>query len=580
VIIPARNEEELLPRCLQALLLDGQTLSLRIIVVLNGCTDNTRKITHQWQLAFGAEGHEYLIVDSSGGKAAALNEGDTHRRPGPVLYLDADTVVAPGTLPAIARELDTDLARLVSPSPRVVRSKSWLTRGFAHVWTALPAVAGDVIGAGCYAVNSPGRARWTRFPDVVADDAYARSRFRREERIVLQSGGFFLELPPGLGLVPTIRRWLQGNRALQPIPAHETTRHSDPAAPLLTNLASARRRIAGLPAFLLVSLLARCRGRASVSGAIGWTPARRKLPAVPASATGAVQVIVITYNSAADITRCLESLRSSWADLDVIVVDNASIDGSADLVADHHPDMKLIRNTANIGFARAVNRALTSQATDSEHILLVNPDAWLSPTAIDELLALAIRFPDAGIYGGRMVDPTGRLDPTSCLAAPSLLQALAFGLGLSAHPAGDPDSLRRWNRKGVREVPVLTAGLMLMRRDLWSRLGGFTERYFLYGEDVDLNLRARTLDARPMFTGHAVYAHRGGGSDVSGDRMVNILRGKATLYSMHLAWPTSAAAKRFLLAGVLLRRIAEGAIRHRGVWTDAWRRRIQWGSGW
>ena len=361
VVIPARNEQALLPRCLTAVLLDGQTLSLRVIVVLNGCTDNTREIAHEWRVAFDAEGHDYLLVDSLGGKAAALNAGDAHRRVGPVLYLDADTVIAPGTLPAIVRELDTEVARLVSPSPRVVRSRSWLTRGFAHVWTGLPAVDGDVIGAGCYAVNSVGRARWMHFPDLVADDAYVRSRFRREERIVLQRGGFFVALPAGLALVSTVRRWRQGNRALRLVPAKEMMRHSDPAAPLLTNVAAVRRRIGGLPAFVLVSLLARGGGRATVSGSIGWAPARREVPVVPTSGTGSVQVIVVTYNSAADITRCLQSLRSSWADLDVIVVDNASIDGCADLVAHRHPDVKLIRNTANVGFARAVNEVLAAQ---------------------------------------------------------------------------------------------------------------------------------------------------------------------------------------------------------------------------
>jgi glycosyltransferase involved in cell wall biosynthesis len=356
VVIPARNEQILLPRCLTAVLLDGQTLSLRVIVVLNGCTDNTREIADDWRAAFDTAGHDYLVVDSLGGKATALNVGDAHRRPGPVLYLDADTVIAPGTLPAIVCELDTEDARLVSPSPRVVRSKSWLTRGFAHVWTGLPAVDGDVIGAGCYAVNSVGRARWMRFPDLIADDAYARSRFRPDERIVLQLGGFFVALPAGLALVSTVRRWRQGNRALGLILAKDTITASDPSAPLLTNVASARRRIGGLPAFVLVSLLARCGGR--VSASIGWAPARRELPIAPTSRAGSVQVIVVAYNSAADITRCLQSLKSSWADLDVIVVDNASIDGCADLVADRHPDVKLIRNTANVGFARAVNGAL------------------------------------------------------------------------------------------------------------------------------------------------------------------------------------------------------------------------------
>lgn len=311
-------------------------------------------------------------------------------------------------------------------------------------------------------------------------------------------------------------------------------------------------------------------------------PAEGTNPTPPLDRRARVAVVIVTYNSAADVLPCLEALSSRWADLDVVVIDNASQDETADLVR-ASGRARLILNPDNEGFGRAANRAAATCSSD--YLLFVNPDAIASPGAVDALLTLSLLNPDAGLYGGRMVDEAGRLDPTSCLANPGLAAALAFGTGASmlrGWPVLDPDSLGGWARDGTREVPVLTAGFLMVEAQLWSHLRGFDEGYFLYGEDVDLCLRARRLGARPMFTDACTYMHQGGASSSSSaDRMIGILKGKATLYGDHSMLGTGWLHRGLLLAGAALRASIERWVRPNSqTWRCAWHHREAWRHGW
>jgi GT2 family glycosyltransferase len=290
----------------------------------------------------------------------------------------------------------------------------------------------------------------------------------------------------------------------------------------------------------------------------GWSRAESLRPKESAPIPPTVDAIVVTYNNAKTITPCLASINATTT----TVVDNNSQDATLSLVPN------AIRNTTNIGFAAAVNQA--ARGVRSDYLLLVNPDAELRPDAIAQLLTLAARFPTAGLYGGRAVNGSGHLDPTTCLARPTLWHAIAFATGLSATPL-DPDSLGRWPRDDIRRVPTLTGSMLLIHRGLWDRLGGFDERFTLYGEDVDLCLRATHLGAHPMFTPTAVHLHHGGGSSTPEARLIAILRGKATLYTTYIGKP----ARYALLSGVALR-AATGST----TWRHAWNNRAQWRTGW
>jgi glycosyltransferase involved in cell wall biosynthesis len=272
VVIPAREEEQVLGACLDSLLAQAGDVDLKVIVVPNGPkTAGTAAVAQAFESAFATRGSSLsVIVEPLPGKARALNAGDGLTRGGSVVYLDADVTLLPGSLLQVAEALVRAEARLVSPPMRVRRSTDWRTRAFARVWTSLPAVAGDVIGSGCYAVNAAGRQRWASFPNIAADDAYVRSRFARSERSLTPGGGFEMTLPDAPGLVQTVRRWRTGNAELQRVEGQE----SDPRAGWRANLAHALSNPGlwlDLPVFALVKFFARG-GDPVKDGA--WTPHR------------------------------------------------------------------------------------------------------------------------------------------------------------------------------------------------------------------------------------------------------------------------------------------------------------------
>jgi N-acetylglucosaminyl-diphospho-decaprenol L-rhamnosyltransferase len=292
-----------------------------------------------------------------------------------------------------------------------------------------------------------------------------------------------------------------------------------------------------------------------------------------------VSVIVVTYRTPELTARCVRSIadETQWISAEVIVVDNDSGAGSSDGLADLHPGCRVLEPDTNLGFARAVN--LAAAEARGRHLLLLNPDTKVVGGAVDQLVRFADACPAHGLYGGRTVDAEGRLDPRSCWGFPTLWSTICFATGLSSafkrHPWLDPESLGRWDRDSVRTVDVVTGCLCLVPRDAWRELGGFDERFFLYGEDVDLALRARAAGYRPLLCPDATVVHEVGQASASqADKLVLLHRGKVTLLRKH--WNAAAAALGvgLLRAGVGLRSLAGSE-----TWRDVHRRRDEWVHG-
>ena len=287
--------------------------------------------------------------------------------------------------------------------------------------------------------------------------------------------------------------------------------------------------------------------------------------------------IVVTYNNERQIADCLRSLDADPATAGgIIVLDNASADATAQVVERSFPHVELIRSADNLGFGRACNMAAARSRAD--HVAFVNPDAVLQGDAISQLLAYAQRRPEGGIYGGRTLRPSGEPGMESCFAPPSIWGAFCFGTGLlTAFPRTrfDPESLGRWNRDSEREVGVVTGLLMLVKRDLWERLGGFDDDFFMYAEDVDISIRAAQLGFRPCITPNAVVVHESGASAPStGAGRVLLLTGRVTFMRKHWSPLRRRIGSTLLLMGVGLR-AAAGA----DGWRVAWRARRQWMRG-
>ncbi|WP_417713588.1 glycosyltransferase [Pseudophaeobacter arcticus] len=197
VLIPAHNEASYIAGCLGALFASVLPAGMRgeVLILANGCTDATARIAAaqaappQWQLR--------IIELPEGNKLKALNAGDAEARGGVLVYLDADVTVDPALIGQITAALDPaqiqaqtqaqahTLARYASGTPQLTTAQSALTRAYGRFWMRLPFVQTGTPGFGLFAMNRAGRARWQDWPDIIADDTFARLSFAAHERIKL-----------------------------------------------------------------------------------------------------------------------------------------------------------------------------------------------------------------------------------------------------------------------------------------------------------------------------------------------------------------------------------------------------------
>ena len=317
------------------------------------------------------------------------------------------------------------------------------------------------------------------------------------------------------------------------------------------------------------------------------------------SATGApaleVSIAIVGYGAPDLLDRCLASVAGAGAPSvshEVLLVDNASpvpLRGSLRTDLDAFPTpLTFVELERNVGFGAACDH-LASKAR-GRWLLLLNPDAEVLPGAVDALVAFAAADPSRGIVGGRTVTVEGDLDPTSVLGAQTLWTMLGFATGLSTalkhSRVFGAEPMAWWARDSHREVGVVTGAFLVVPLAVYRALGGFGRSFFMYGEDADLCRRAREVGYRPSFTPEATVVHVGGGTATSStNRLLMVLRGKATLARVGRPGWYAAAGRALLACGVAWRGVAEGVRVASGetterYWRDAWARREAWLSGW
>lgn len=305
---------------------------------------------------------------------------------------------------------------------------------------------------------------------------------------------------------------------------------------------------------------------------------------VPAATTATqprgVWVVIVNYNTAELLERCLVALRQS--DLDracsVFVVDNGSQDGSSELVRSRFPDVTLLECGRNLGFARANNLALRRilawlpQDVRRDHaVLLLNTDCFVRPDTLRQLVAVLDGEPDVGIVGPKLVRADGRLDLACRRSFPTPLTALWKLAGLASL---FPRSQRfgRYNLTYLdpdqsAEVDAVSGACMLVRVEAIVQAGLLDEAYFMYGEDLDWAYRIKARGWRVRYEPRAVALHLKGGSWGRRDPRVlrEFYRAMVLFYRRHYAgrYPRvvdglvyAGISARFLLAlvGLWLRR--------------------------
>lgn len=184
VMIPASNEAALIGDCLAAVAAsDWNGPSFQVIVIANGCTDNTAEIARAQQGVFACRGWELSVIErASGGKLAALNAGDAMVQATIRVYLDADVIIEPALLGQLHSALNCDQPRYASGKIRMT-AQSWISRTYARIYCQVPFMAQGVPGCGLFAVNEAGRMRWGSFPQIISDDTFVRLQFAPDERI-------------------------------------------------------------------------------------------------------------------------------------------------------------------------------------------------------------------------------------------------------------------------------------------------------------------------------------------------------------------------------------------------------------
>jgi GT2 family glycosyltransferase len=207
-----------------------------------------------------------------------------------------------------------------------------------------------------------------------------------------------------------------------------------------------------------------------------------------------ISVIIVSYNTRDLIATCLDSIvHVNEGRKEIFVVDNASTDGSVELIRNHYPDVNLIENKVNRGFAAANNQAL--QLSRGRYVFLLNPDGEFLPSTFGPMISFMDANPHIGLAGVKMINQDGSVQESFVNEYPGHKLALQETTGLKGSIA--------W---------VLGAG-MIIRSDLMKQVGGFDESFFVYGEDQDLCFRIRKAGYEIGYNDTAIIVHLGAQSE-------------------------------------------------------------------
>jgi GT2 family glycosyltransferase len=273
-----------------------------------------------------------------------------------------------------------------------------------------------------------------------------------------------------------------------------------------------------------------------------------------------VAAILVNYNAGGELARALRSIADEWAgrSWEAVVVDNASIDGSADSVEAFAPAARLVRNATNVGFARGVNQGLA--ASTAPLVLIMNPDCRIMAGAIGELRTVLEAHPDCAIAGPRILNPDGsvqgsaRGDPnmlTGLFGRTAVLRRVVPFLPAAKRNVVTGEAIRSGDASV--EVDWLSGACMLARRDALEKVRGFDERFFLYWEDADLCRRLRAAGYHVRYVPGATAIHRVGQSSRTARAFAirEFHKSAYLYYATHVA-PAPLNPKR-AVAGALLR---------------------------
>ena len=318
----------------------------------------------------------------------------------------------------------------------------------------------------------------------------------------------------------------------------------------------------------------------------------------------ALAIVIVNYNTRDLLARCLESVLANTCrcSYDLLVVDNCSRDGSAAMVRERFPSVHLIQSDRNGGYGYANNLALRVLAGRSgvavgsvlrgpapgrqpgaeipetggaglrfpDYVLLLNPDTELPPNTFQVLIDFLAAHPEAGIVGPRMEKPDGKLDLACRRSFPTPLNSLFKLTGLSRllphHPKVAEYNLTHLSEWEPAEVDSVMGACMLVRGTALGAAGLFDERFFMYGEDLDLAYRVKARGWRVYYNPAVTVLHvKGASSRKQSTRSIReFYRAMHIFYTKHYARRYGALVSALVRAGITLREgvaLAQNALR-------------------
>lgn len=251
------------------------------------------------------------------------------------------------------------------------------------------------------------------------------------------------------------------------------------------------------------------------------------------------------------LVKCLNSVQENLpADTEVIIFDNNSPDRQIERIAEQFPSFQFILNDENLGFGKANNRAV--EIAKGAWVLLLNPDTIVYPGFFEVIFKYANSFKNLGAIGVRMLDGDGEFLPESKRNIPSVYGAFnklfaSFGI---RHKTYYDESLSP-HQNGP--VEVLSGACMLMKRAVFNEVGGFDEKYFMYGEDIDLSYSLLQLGYQNYYLGETYITHFKGESTVKDAKYLKNFYGAMQIFIKKYYQPTRPVLYYFMLLGLKLK---------------------------
>lgn len=270
-----------------------------------------------------------------------------------------------------------------------------------------------------------------------------------------------------------------------------------------------------------------------------------------------VSVVVVNWNTRDELRDCLKSaLAADSGSAEIVVVDNASTDGSVEMLHGEFPDVRLIRNAENLGFAAASNQGI--KASSGRYVILLNPDCVVHPGAFTELVRFGDAHPEVGIFGIRILNSNGTVFE-SCRRFPTLAAGIFRNAILARLFPNNPYIkeylMADWDHSEVAEVDWVSGAALVARRETLDKIGLLDERFFMYCEDVDIAYRARQAGWKVMYFPGATVVHlRARSSDQNPVPMIIAFhRSMHAFFKKHYAAQSSILTRVVVPLGLILR---------------------------